>query len=147
MNTYQGQWQFPSRICYDILDNFIFGKATSSHFFRVTLFKVSQELLFRSSSFFRAAAFFEELLFQNGHFFSAIFFKIAIFSELKLLPRKHTLRIGNSLVQLPFGTATYRRYLEKSYTFSKQILLHSINIFKKARFWEQLLFQKSNIPH
>ena len=54
-------------------DSFIFGKATSSQFLRVTFFKVSQELLFRSSSFFRADAFFEELLFQNSHFFPAFF--------------------------------------------------------------------------
>ena len=55
------------------LDRFFFEKATSSQFFRVTFFKVSQELLFRSSSFFRADAFFEELLFQNSHFFPAFF--------------------------------------------------------------------------
>ena len=54
-------------------ENVIFGKATSSHFFRVTSFKVSQELLFRSSSFFRATTFFEELLLQNSHFFTASF--------------------------------------------------------------------------
>ena len=38
--------------------SFIFGKATSSNFFRVNFFKVSRELVFWSSSFFRAAAFF-----------------------------------------------------------------------------------------
>ena len=54
-------------------DSFIFGKATSSHFFRIAFFKVSQELLFLSSFFFRAASFLEELLFQNSHFFSAYF--------------------------------------------------------------------------
>ena len=89
---------------------------------------------------------FEELLFQNNNFFSAIFFQNHYFFRDKHLPRNRTLRTGNSLVQLPFGTATNRRYLQKSY-FWRQILLHSINFFKKARFWKKLLFQKSNIPH
>ena len=91
---------------------------------------------------------FEELLFQNNHFFSAIFFQSSYFFRAKFLPTNHTLRIGNSLVQLPFGTVTNRSYLQKRYfTFSKQILLHCINFFKKAKFWKKLLFQKSNIPH
>ena len=54
-------------------DSFVFGKATSSQFLRVNFFKVSQDLLFRSSSFFRADVFFEELLFQNSHFFPGLF--------------------------------------------------------------------------
>ena len=63
-------------------DSFIFGKATSLHFFRITFLKVTQESYFWSSSFFRAAAFFEEVLFQNSHVFSAFFFfRIATFPE------------------------------------------------------------------
>ena len=72
MNTYQGQWQFPFSHMLRYFRTAFF-LATSSQFLRVTFFKVSQELLFRSSSFFRADAFFEELLFQNSHFFPAFF--------------------------------------------------------------------------
>ena len=61
--------------------SFIFGKVTSSNFFRANFFKVSRELVFRSSSFFRAAAFFQEILFQNSHFFSAYFSEQRLFQN------------------------------------------------------------------
>ena len=72
-------------------DSFIFGEATSSHFFRVTA--STQQLLFRGSYFLRAAAFLrssvvislQQLFFQNTCF----------------------LRVGSSLGQLPCGTATF----------------------------------------
>ena len=111
--------------------SFIFGKATSSHFFIATFFEVwqgyffgaaltSEQLLFLRSSFFRTVTSSQHFLFQNSDF-----------SRAKFLSRNHTFRIGNSLVQLPFGTATHRRYQQKSY-FSKQILQHGINFFKKS---------------
>ena len=73
---------FPSGICSNFfLDNFIFGETTSLYLFRVTT-STPQQLLFRSSYFFRAAIVFEELLFQNSRFFAAVvFFRIAAFSE------------------------------------------------------------------
>ena len=97
--------------------SFIFGKATSSHFFIVTFFEVSQgyffgaaltseQLLFLRSSFFRTVTSSQHFFFQNSDFF-----------RVKFLSRNHTFRIGNSLVQLPFGTATHRRYQQKSYFF------------------------------
>ena len=131
-------------------DSFIFGKATSSQFLRVTFFKVSKELLFQSSSFFRADAFFEELLFQNSHFFPAFFPQNIYLFRAKLLTRNQILRKGNSLVQLPFRTAQlptegiYRRA-----TFSKQILLHNINFFKKSKILKKATFsekQNSALP-
>ena len=101
MNTYQGEgtspgkkfqsnvitsliWDFlfsngdfSSRIISDLFKTvlFIFGEATSSHIFRVTISK--QQLLFRSSYFFKTAAFLgssvfkrviylQQLLFQNA---------------------------------------------------------------------------------
>ena len=70
-------------------DSFIFGKATSSHFFRIAFFKVSQELLFLSSFFFRAAAFLEELLFQNSHFFSAYFSEQLLFQSETSIEKPH----------------------------------------------------------
>ena len=116
-------------------DSFIFEKASSSHFFRENFFKVTQELLFRSSSSFRAAAFFEELLFQNSHFFSTFFFQNSYFFRAKLLPSNHILRIGNS-EQLPTEDI-YRRA-----TFSKYILLYSINFFQKSKILEKATFSE-----
>ena len=127
-------------------DSFIFGKATSSHFFRIAFFKVSQELLFLSS--FSS----EQLPFQRSSFFRTVTFSQHIsqnsyFFRVKLLSRNHTLRIGNSLVQLPFGTPSHRRHLHKSYFFEADSSAQHQLFFKKKRFWKKLLFQKSNIPH
>ena len=83
----QDQWQFSFSHIFS--DSFIFGKATSSKFFRVTFFKVSRELLFWSSSFFRAAAFFEEILFQNSHFFSAYFSEQLLFQSKTSTEKSH----------------------------------------------------------
>ena len=128
-------------------DSFIFGKATSSQFLRVTFFKVSQELLFRSSSFFRADAFFEELLFQTVTFFQHFFPQNIYLLRAKLLPKNQTLRTGNSLMQLPFRTATHRRHLQKSYFFKADFSAQHQLFQKKVRFWKRLLFQKSKILH
>ena len=129
------------------LDSLVFRKATSSQFLRVTFFKVSQELLFRSSSFFRADAFFEELLFQNSHFFPAFF------SPEYLLVQSETSTQEPNLENRKFFSAvTFQNsYPQKTYT--EELLLWSrffcpTSIFsKKARFWKRLLFQKSKIPH
>ena len=126
-------------------DSFIFGKATSSHFFRVIFFKVAQESYFWSSSFFKAAAFFGEVLFQNSHFFSAFFFQNSYFFRVKLLPSNHILRIGNSLVQLRFGTATNVRYLHQSYfieadSSAQHQLFQKSKILEKATFSEKQYF-------
>ena len=124
-------------------DSFIFEKATSSQFLRVTFFKVSQELLFRSSSFFRADAFFEELLFQNSHFFPAFFSQNIYLFRAKLLPRNQTLRTGNSLVQLPFRTATHRRHLQKSYFFEADSSAQHQLFQKKQDFEKGYFFRKA----
>ena len=128
-------------------DSFIFGKATSSHFFRITFFKLPQELLFQTSSFLRAASFFE--IFRNSHFFSAFFFfffRIAAFSDRNFCrettPQEQEILQRSYLLEQISTEDIYRRA-----TFSKQILLHNINFFKKARSWKKLLFQKSNILH
>ena len=119
-------------------DSFISGKATSSQFLRVTFFKVSQKLIFRSSSFFRADVFFEELLIQNSHFFPAFFFQNILF-RTNLQHRNQTLRTGNSLVQLPFRTATHRSHLQKSYFFeadssAQHQLFQKSKILKRQNF-------------
>ena len=85
---------------------------------------------------------FEELLFQNNHFFSAFFFHSSYFFRAKLLLTNHTLRIENSLVQLPFGTVTNRRYLQKRYfleadSIAQHQLFQKSKILEKATFSEQ----------
>ena len=66
---------FPFSYMLQLFQNsFIYGEATSSHFFRVTT--STQQLLFRSSYFFRAAAFL-----RNSFFRTITFFEAVIFSE------------------------------------------------------------------
>ena len=127
------------------LDRFFFGKATSSHFFRVIFFKVTQELLFRSSSFFRAAVFFLRSSFLRTVIFSKhfFFFQNTYFFRAKLLPSNHILRIGNSLVQ--FRNSYFRRYLQKSYFFeadssAQHQLFQKSKILRKATFSENQYF-------
>ena len=120
-------------------DSFIFGKATSSQFFRVPFFKVSQEFFFRSSSFFRVAVFFEELFFQNSHFFQHFFYLF----RAKRLPRNYTLRIGNSLVQLPLRTSTHRIYLQNSYFFKADSSAPHQLLQKKQDFEKGYIFRKA----
>ena len=111
---------------------------------------MTQQLLSRSSYFFRTAAFlrssflwtvtFSLLLFQNSFFFRA-----------KLLQSSHFLRIGIYLgscfsKQLPFWrkNCLEKKDIYRRATFSKQVLLHIINFFRKAIFWKKLIIQKSN---
>ena len=110
------------------------------HTFSVQL--VSQKLYFRSSYFFRAVAFFEELHFWNSHFFPPLFFQNIYFFRANLLPKNQTLRVENSLVQLPFKTATHRRHLQKSYFFEADSSAQH-QLFQ--RLWKKLLFQKRKI--
>ena len=126
-------------------DSFIFGKATSSQFLRVTFFKVSQELVLRSSSLFRADAFYEELHFQNSHFFPAFFSNNIYLFIAKLLPRNQTLRTENSLVQLPFRTATQRRHLQKSYFFEADSSAQYQLFQKKQDFEKDYYFRKARL--
>ena len=147
LNTYQGQWQFPfsHMLRYFSIALFL---ATSSKFLRVSFFKVSQELLVPSSSFFRADAFFEELLFQNSHFFPAFFPQNIYLFRANLLPRNQSLRAGNSLLQLPFRTATHRRHLQKSYFFeadssAQHQLFQKKQDFEKGYFFRKVKFRIS----
>ena len=113
--------------------NFIFGEATSSHFFRVTT--STQQLLFRSSYFFRTAAFFS--IFRAVTFSQQLFFRNSFFFRAKLLQISQFLRIGSSLWQLLFGTAIF--FLEELFRIKisniglllpKQVLLHSISFLR-----------------
>ena len=107
------KWRFPFsyiaspkiklswKCCY-IRSNFFrttfFGEATSSHFFRVTT--LTQQLLFRSSYFFRAATFFRNSLYKTVASSQQLYFHNSYFSRLKLLLSSHFLGIGSSLGQV-----------------------------------------------
>ena len=126
-------------------DNFILVEATS-HFFRVIT--STQQSLFRGSYFFRTAAVFS--FFRTVTFLQELFFQNSFFFGAKILQSSHFLRIGGSLQQLLFETAIFSEEVlrikisKKRATFSKQVLLHSINLFRNAILWKKLIFQKIN---
>ena len=100
---------------------------------------------FSRSHFIRTATSLQQLFFQNNNFFRA-----------KVLRSSYFLRIGCSLVQLLFEKVSFlveelvqNKDIYRGATFSKQVNVHSINVFgtalRKRFFSEQLLFGK--IPH
>ena len=125
--------------------SFILGEATSS------------ELLPCHNSYFFGADissvhlfFVEKLLFRGSYFF-----RINTFLRAKPLPSSHFLRIGSftgsSLEQFLSGIATFLvedlsrnriKNIYKSAAFSKQVLLRSINFFRRATFWEKASFSE-----
>ena len=128
-------------------DSFIFGKATSSQFLRVTFFKVSQELLFRSSSFFRADAFFEELLFQNSHFFPAFFSPEYLLVQSETSTQEPNLENRKFFSAVTFQNSYPQKTSTEELLFRSRFFCTTSTFSKKARFWKRLLFQKSKIPH
>ena len=124
-------------------DSFIFGEATSSHFFRVSS---TQKLLFGSSYFFRAATFLRSSFFRTVTFSQQL-----VFSESAEQPFLENRKFFTGVTfwnSYPFGGGIIQnKDIQGKTAFSKQVLLHSINFFRKARFWEILIFHKSNIPH
>ena len=132
-------------------DSFVFGETTSSHFFRVTT--STQQLLFRSSYFFRAyllllrSSFSEQSLLRSSYFFQS-----SCFFRAKLLPNSHHLRIGSYLGQLPFGTATFLEEIlfgimisTEELLFQSRHLCKASTFSEKLYFGEKLIFQKINI--
>ena len=131
--------------------SFIFGEA-SLHFIRVTT--STQRLLFRSSYSFRAAGFFKELHFQNSHLFAAVIFPEQLFFQSKpsteQQPRENRKFFRAVIFRNSYlfdGGVVQNKEIYRTATFSKQVLLHSMNILGKAAFWKKLIFQKSNIPY
>ena len=131
-------------------DSFVFGETTSSHFFRVTT--STQQLLFRSSYFFRAyllllrSSFSEQSLLPSSYFFQS-----SCFFRAKLLPNHH-LRIGSYLGQLPFWTATFLEEIlfgimisTEELLFQSRHLCKASTFSEKLYFGEKLIFQKINI--
>ena len=132
-NAYQGPLKF---LFWHMLQYFrlAFGKATSSHFFRVTVFKVSQELICRCSG---AAAFFEELLFQNRHFFPAFFF-----SEQLLFHSETSIQKPNIENRKFFSAVTFRNsYPQKIST--EELLFRSRFFCTAPTFSKKQSFRKS----
>ena len=129
---------FPSRICWDFFRTALFLE-------KLLLRTSTQQLLFRSSYFFRADAFF----FRRINSSQQLFFPNSYFYRAKLIPSSHFLRIGSSLEQLDlFGAGIFQNtYIYRRATFQKQVLLHIINFFRRAIFQKKPLFQKSIIPH
>ena len=85
---------------YNFSGQLYFWRSYFSHFFGART--LSQQLHFRSSYFFRAAAFFS--FSQNSHFFAAaIFFQNSFYFRANI----HFLSIRSSLWQLLFGTAFF----------------------------------------
>ena len=73
---------------------------------------------------------------------------------MKLLPSSHFVRTESSLGQLLFWKATFLvEYLlrikisTEELLWLMQVLLHSINFFRRAAFSKKLFFQKRNILH
>ena len=118
---------------------------TSSHFFRVTT--STQKLLFRSRYFFRTATFYEELSFfttsQQSFFQNSYFFR-------KLLSSSQFLRIvlqGRYFLEhRPFSCRHCLGIFRRGPS-SNQVLLHSINFFRRVTFSKKLIFWKSNMPY
>ena len=124
-------------------DNFISREATSRQFFRVTT--STQQILYRSSFFFRAStSFSEQPLLSSNHFFQNNYF-----FRVELLLSSHSLRIGRSFRQVLFGTATFLgvemfriKISTEELLFRNQVLLHSINFFQRAAFWKKANFSE-----
>ena len=145
-NFYQKQYGvvvFDHSVKYsycDIFEQLYFWKCYFLIVFESNIFQSITRVNFSEQLFLQNRCFFEELLFQNSHFFPAFFPQNIYFFRAKLLPGNQTLRAGNSLVQLPFRTATHRSY--RGATFSKQILLHNINFFKKSKILKKATFSE-----
>ena len=118
--------------------SYVFTLFQSNCFQSITRVNLSVQ---RSSCLFWGAPFSEQTLFPSIFFFQNSYFFIA-----KLLSRSQTLRIGNSLVRLPFGIAIHKRYLQKSY-FLEADSSAQHQLFQKSKVLEKATFQKSEIPH
>ena len=124
---------FPSRICCD--------------FFRTTLFLEKQLLhtfsewpLRHNSYIFGAAIFSEQLFFspfsEHSLFHSSYFFQNSFFFRAKKTTEQPLLENKKFFMAVTFRNSYFfpvqDKDIQKRATFSKQVLLHSINFFKKV---------------
>ena len=131
---------FPSRICCDFFRTVFFQR---SYFF--TIFQSNcfdETVTFSEQLFLQNNCFFKVLLFKNNHFFAAV-----IFSEQLLFQSENSIKQPLLVNGKLFRAVTFR----SSYLFGggtvQKVLLHSINVFKKAIFQKKIIFQKSNMPY
>ena len=110
----------------------------------------SEQIFFKSSCFF--------LLFQNSHFFGGVIFSKQLLFQNENFTEQPLLENEKFFTAVTFRNSCFspclgQKYLKTTFsfylkaTFSRQVLLHSINFFRRATFWKKLIFQKSNIPH
>ena len=123
-------------------DSFIFGKATSSHFFRVTFFKVAQDSYFWSTSFFRAAAFFGEVLFQNSQFFSAFFLEQLLFQSKTSTEQPH-LENRKFFSAVTFRNSYKRKISTVELLFRSRFFCTASTFSKKQDFRKSYFFRKA----
>ena len=121
-------------------DSFVFGEATSSHFFRVT--NLTQQLLSRSSYLFRTAAFLRSSSFRTVAF-SQLLFQSSLFFRAKLLQSSQFLRTGNYLGQLLFEIAIFlaeellrKKISTKELLFQRKHFRTALNFSGKLHFGE-----------
>ena len=96
-------------------DSFIFGEASPSNFFRVTV--SIQQSLFWSSYFFSVAAFLKGSVFERFISSNQLFFAAYLIFRSETSTKQSSLENRKFLRQLLFGTATIlrRNYLEYRY--------------------------------
>ena len=139
--TFSGQFYFRGRFFFKLLQSNHFD---TSYFFKAAI--SSQHLIFLKSFFFRTVTssqqllfFSKQLLFQGKTSFgqppheNREFFRVVTFWNSYLF--------GRGIVQ--------NKYIYRRATFSKQVLLHNINFFRKGKFWKKANFsvkQCSTLP-
>ena len=119
--------------------SFIFGETTSSHIFRVAI--STQQLIFRSSYFFKAAVFLSNSLFRTASpsFCRSYFFRNPLFQSETSIEQPLT-----SLGQLLFRTATFLAGdLFRIKIFTEILLFRSRKICTASTFSEEQHFGKS----
>ena len=130
------------RLCQD---SFIFGEATSSHFFRVT--SLTQYLLFWSRYFFRASAFLEELSFQNTLLRNSYFFRVANFLiEVPLkcswsagIPSCESIIAQSRIIDKVYLISWLREALEPP-LFKDRYFFKAVILFRKSYFYQRCCF-------
>ena len=120
-------------------DSFIFREGTSSHFFRATT--STTQLLFQSSCFLRIS-FFRTVIPHSSYFF----FQNDYFFSANPLPSSHFLRIGTSLGQSLFRTATFlTEGLFRIKISIEELLFRTRCFYTASTFSEELHFGKKLI--
>ena len=117
-------------------NSFIFGEATPSHFFRITI-TLAQQLLFRSSYFFRAAAYLKEIFLRNVTSLQQLLFQNRYFFREKLLPSSHFLRIGSWRKNYLEWRNLQRSYYFEAGTSAQHQLFQKNYILERANFSEK----------